>query len=135
MPEAGVCTLELFWSDLVDVRLSEFDPVHSLQNSCTVFREDVGGQAILRVVSVVDCLVKAVYLENGYDRSEDLVLDKRRFLFHVLNDRWFKKPSLLSGRRLLSADDNPVSLFLRLLDETHAGLSFLFTDHRSKVSV
>src|SRR6266568_949287 len=133
MSEAGVCTLELFWSDLVDVRLSEFDPVHSLQNSCTVFREDVGGQAILRVVSVVDCLVKAVYLENGYDRSEDLVLDKRRLLFHVLNDRRFEKPSLLWGGRLLSADDNSVSLFLRFLDETHAGVPFLFTDHRSKV--
>ena len=69
-------SLKLFRSYLVDVRLTEFDPVHSLQDSRTILREDVGGEAILRVVGIVYGLVKAVHFEYGYDGSKDLVLDK-----------------------------------------------------------
>ena len=54
--------LKLFRSNLVDVRLAESNPVHSLQNPRTVFCEDVGGEAILRVVCIVDGFVKAVHL-------------------------------------------------------------------------
>src|SRR5690349_4866932 len=71
LSKARMNSLELFRSNLVDVGLAKLDPVHRFQNSGIVFREDVGGEAILRIVRVVNSLVKGLHLQNRDDWSED----------------------------------------------------------------
>src|SRR5438309_1541899 len=128
-------TLKLLGSDLVDVAFPELDQVHRLQNPGVVLGEDVGGEAVLGIVRVLNRPIKTVHAQHRNHWTEYLVLNQRRLLTDILNDGWFVEPSSRAAMRLLSPNDHLPSFLSGLLDKPGTELSLLPAHHGPEISL
>src|SRR2546427_6781816 len=128
-------TLKLLGSDLVDVAFPELDQVHRLENPRIVLGEDVGGEAILRIVRILYRPIKTVHAQDRNDWTEYLVLNKRRFLTDILDHGWFVEPSSGAALRFLSSNNHFSSFLSSCLDKLGTGLSLLPAHHGPEISL
>src|SRR2546426_5079945 len=128
-------TLKLLGSDLVDVAFPELDQVHRLENPGVVLREDVGGEAILGIVRVLNRPIKTIHAQHRNDWTKYLVLNQRRFLTDILNDGRLVEPAFGATMRLFSSNDHFPSFLSGLLDKLGTNLSLLLAHHRAEISL